>query len=168
MKLTLDIENTVTKRNGKLHLDPFEPDNTMVMVGMLDDRGNEYCVTFDHSEHQPTTEGRYIVQKNLDDTALLIMHNASHDLMWLWESGFTYEGEIFDTMLGEYVLQRGQKEHYLLRLALRGMTLTLRNRTVSKSGSRQVSQCVTWIILSYLTTCLLTYMLLSNCMTVCG
>ena len=110
MKLTLDIENTVTKRNDKLHLDPFEPENTLVMVGMLDDRGNEYCVTFDHSEHQPTTEGRYIVQKNLDDTALLIMHNAAHDLMWLWESGFTYEGKIFDTMLGEYVLQRGQKE----------------------------------------------------------
>ena len=110
MKLTLDIENTVTKRNGKLHLDPFEPDNTMVMVGMLDDLGHEDIVTFDHSEQQPTTEGRYIVQKKLDDTALLIMHNASHDLMWLWESGFTYEGEIFDTMLGEYVLQRGQKE----------------------------------------------------------
>ena len=30
--------------------------------------------------------------------------------MWLWESGFTYEGEVFDTMLGEYILQRGQKE----------------------------------------------------------
>ena len=28
VKLTLDVENTVTKRNGKLHLDPFEPDNT--------------------------------------------------------------------------------------------------------------------------------------------
>jgi len=110
MKLTLDIENTVTKRNGKLHLDPFEPDNTMVMVGMLDDLGHEDIVTFDHSEQQPTTEGRYIVQKKLDDTALLIMHNASHDLMWLWESGFTYEGAIFDTMLGEYILQRGQKE----------------------------------------------------------
>ena len=26
MKLTLDVENTVTtKRDGKLHLDPFEP-----------------------------------------------------------------------------------------------------------------------------------------------
>ena len=37
MKLTLDIENTVTKRNDKLHLDPFEPENTLVMVGMLDD-----------------------------------------------------------------------------------------------------------------------------------
>ena len=110
MKLTLDIENTVTKRNDKLHLDPFEPDNTLVMVGMLDDLGHEDIVTFDHSEQQPTTEGRSIVQRKLDETSLLIMHNASHDLMWLWESGFTYEGAIFDTMLGEYILQRGQKE----------------------------------------------------------
>ena len=38
--LTLDVENTVTKRDGKLHLDPFEPENTLVMVGMLDDLGN--------------------------------------------------------------------------------------------------------------------------------
>jgi DNA polymerase I-like protein with 3'-5' exonuclease and polymerase domains len=110
MKLTLDIENTVTKRNDKLHLDPFEPENTLVMVGMLDDLGHEDIVTFDHSEQQPTTGGRLIVQRKLDDTSLLIMHNAAHDLIWLWESGFTYEGEIFDTMLGEYVLQRGQKE----------------------------------------------------------
>ena len=36
VKLTLDVENTVTKRNGKLHLDPFEPDNTLFMVGMLE------------------------------------------------------------------------------------------------------------------------------------
>jgi len=110
MKVTLDVENTVTKRNGKMHLDPFEPENTLVMVGMLDDLGNEDLVTFDHAEQQPTTEGRLIVQRKLDDTSLLIMHNAAHDLIWLWESGFTYDGPIFDTMLGEYVLQRGQKE----------------------------------------------------------
>ena len=110
MKLTLDVENTVTKRNGKLHLDPFEPMNTLVMVGMLDDLGNEDLVTFDHAEQTPTTEGRTIVQLKLDEASLLIMHNAAHDLVWLWESGFTYEGEIFDTMLGEYILQRGQKD----------------------------------------------------------
>jgi len=110
MKLTLDVENTVIKRNGKLHLDPFEPENTLVMVGMLDDLGSEDLVTFDHAEQQPTTEGRAIVQYKLDEASLLIMHNAAHDLVWLWESGFTYEGEIFDTMLGEYILQRGQKE----------------------------------------------------------
>jgi DNA polymerase I-like protein with 3'-5' exonuclease and polymerase domains len=110
MKLTLDVENTVTKRDDKTHLDPFEANNTLVMVGMLDDLGNEDLVTFDHAEQQPTTEGRHIVQKKLDEAALLIMHNAAHDLIWLWESGFTYDGPIFDTMLGEYVLQRGQKE----------------------------------------------------------
>ena len=27
MKLTLDVENTVTHRDGKLHLDPFEANN---------------------------------------------------------------------------------------------------------------------------------------------
>ena len=35
MKLTLDVENTVTHRDGKMHLDPFEPTNSLVMVGML-------------------------------------------------------------------------------------------------------------------------------------
>ena len=34
----------------------------------------------------------------------------SHDLLWLWECGFKYDGNVFDTMLGEYILQRGQKE----------------------------------------------------------
>jgi len=40
----------------------------------------------------------------------LIMHNAQHDLMWLWESGFKYDGDIYDTMLAEYLLLRGQKD----------------------------------------------------------
>ena len=83
--------------------------NTLVMVGMLDDLGNEDLVTFDHAEQTPTTGEDYRPTK-LDEASLLIMHNAAHDLVWLWESGFTYEGEIFDTMLGEYILQRGQKE----------------------------------------------------------
>ena len=106
----LDVENTVVKRNGKMHLDPFEPENTLVMVGMLDGTGHEQIITFDHTEHPPTENGRQIVQDKLDLTTRLVAHNAAHDLMWLWESGFTYEGEVFDTMLGEYILQRGQKE----------------------------------------------------------
>ena len=110
MILTLDVENTVVKRNGKMHLDPFEPENTLVMVGMLDDHMNETIVTFDHAEQQPTTDGRRIVQDALDAAHTLVAHNAPHDLLWLWESGFTYDGNVYDTMLGEYVLQRGQKQ----------------------------------------------------------
>jgi len=135
--LTLDIENTVVKRNGKLHLDPFEPENTLVQVGMLDDLGNESIITFDHSEHQPTPEGRYIVQKALDETALLIMHNAAHDLIWLWESGFTYEGAIFDTMLGEYVLQRGQKEPLSLEACAERYNLDTKKQDTLKEYFKQ-------------------------------
>ena len=105
----LDVENTTIKRNNKLMLDPFESENSLTMVGMLNHSG-ENIITFDHSEQQPTTEGGSIVQKTLDDTHLLVMQNAVHDLTWLWESGFTYNGEIFDTMLGAYIIQRGQKE----------------------------------------------------------
>jgi len=110
MKLTLDVENTTTERNGKLHLDPFEPENSLTMVGMLSDQGNKAIVTFDHSEEPATGFGREMVQDWLDQATIIIAHNAAYDLLWLWESGFKYDGPVFDTMLGEYILQRGQKE----------------------------------------------------------
>jgi len=110
MKLTLDVENTVVKRGDKTHLDPFEPENTLVMVGMLTDQGEEFSITFDHSECEPSYNGHKIVQEQLDKATVLICHNAAHDLLWLWESGFKYDGPVFDTMLAEYVLQRGQKQ----------------------------------------------------------
>jgi len=137
MILTLDVENTVTKRNGKMHLDPFEPDNTLVMVGMLDDHMNETIVTFDHAEQQPTTDGRRIVQDALDSTRLLIAHNAPHDLVWLWESGFTYDGDIFDTMLGEYVLQRGQKEALSLEACAERYELDTKKQDTLKEYFKQ-------------------------------
>ena len=110
MKLTLDVENTVTKRDGKTHMDPFEPDNSLTMVGMLDDQGVECLVTFDHNDVPADINGHTVVQEWLDRATVLIMHNAAHDLLWLWESGFKYDGPVFDTMLAEYVLQRGVKE----------------------------------------------------------
>ena len=110
MKLTLDVENTVTKRDGKMHLDPFEPENTLVMVGMLTDQGQCLTFPFDHGDH-PNQEDYYErVQMLLDEATVLICHNAVHDLLWLWESGFKYDGPVFDTMLAEYVLQCGVKQ----------------------------------------------------------
>ena len=100
MKLTLDVENTVTHRGGKLHLDPFESDNKLVMVGCLTD-GNEETLFRD------TFDG---VQEILDEATILIGHNIVHDLLWLWECGFKYDGAVFDTMLVEYVLQCGNKQ----------------------------------------------------------
>ena len=100
MKLTLDVENTVTKRDGKMHLDPFEPTNRLVMVGCLTDTGREYL-------YRDNFDG---VQALLDEATILIGHNIAYDLMWLWECGFKYDGVVFDTMLAEYIVQRGVKQ----------------------------------------------------------
>ena len=102
MKLVLDVENTVTKRNGKMHLDPFEKDNQLIMVGCITEDGKEHLF-----HHETGFEG---VQELLDSTTILIGHNISYDLMWLWECGFKYDGDVFDTMLVEYIMQRGQKK----------------------------------------------------------
>ena len=113
MNLILDVENTVTKRDGKLHLDPFEPDNKLVMVGTYHNTNNlitEEIHVFNHNEVDTSPSGHVALQDDLDRTDVLVCHNASHDLLWLWESGFTYEGKVWDTMLAEYVLQRGIKE----------------------------------------------------------
>ena len=113
MRLVLDVENDVTKRGGKDHLDPYEPTNKLVQVGMLNaDNSDElHIVTLDHNEKRDASgAGRKLIQQVLDMTTLLIGHNLSHDLMWLWECGFKYDGAIYDTMLAEYVLLRGQKQ----------------------------------------------------------
>ena len=110
MKVTLDVENTVTERDGKMHLDPFEKGNSLVMVGVLTDQGMEEHFPFDHADVPSQQDYHERVQWYLDNATVLIMHNAAYDLVWLWESGFTYDGPVFDTMLAEYVLQRGIKE----------------------------------------------------------
>ena len=105
MKLTIDVENTVTKRDGKMHLDPFESTNKLVMVGCRTDKGVEYL--YDMENDGQASVG---IQELLDATTILIGHNIAYDLMWLWESGFRYDGPVFDTMLAEYILQRGIKQ----------------------------------------------------------
>ena len=113
MRLVLDVENTTVKRDGKMLLDPFEPGLELVQVGTqnVDNPDETNIYTLNHKEKQDVggIQAKQI-QILLDHTTLLIMHNAQHDLMWLWESGFKYEGDIYDTMLAEYLLLRGQKE----------------------------------------------------------
>ena len=113
MRLVLDVENSVTWRGGKIFNDPFEPTNTLTQIGIVNaDKHDElHIVNIDHDEEKDTSgKGRKFIQAVLDITTLLIMHNAQHDLMWLWENGYKYDGDIYDTMLAEYLLMRGQKQ----------------------------------------------------------
>ena len=58
MRLVLDVENTVTNRDDKVHLDPFEPTNHLVQVGMLDaddPKATLTIKTLDHNESNDDT-----------------------------------------------------------------------------------------------------------------
>lgn len=110
MKLTIDIENTVQKLpSGKVLLDPFTPGNKLVLVCTKQHGGKESSFWFNHTTHS-TDSAKELLQKQLDEATVLICHNAQHELIWLWDTGFKYDGPVFDTMLVEYLFQRGQKE----------------------------------------------------------
>lgn len=141
MKLILDVENTVIKRDGKLHLDPYEPANNLVMVGVCSVEGSPTHFTFDHTEYDCKYEYRKkdcdTLQSMLDKTDLLIMHNAQHDLLWLWESGFKYDGAVWDTMLAEYILQRAQKEPLSLEAVAERRDLEFKKQDTMKAYLKQ-------------------------------
>ena len=107
----LDVENTVTNKNGKSHLDPFERTNSLVMVGIYPlDATDSSTYIFDHcdiTKDDDIVHNRNTVQRILDETTTLVGHNISHDLLWLWESGFIYTGRVYDTMLSQHILNRG-------------------------------------------------------------
>ena len=136
MRLVLDVENTTTKRDDKLHMDPFEADNYLVQVGYLDADDPEATLsirTLDHNESKDDIGfERLEIQWTLDNTKLLIMHNAQHDLMWLWECGYKYDGDIYDTMLGEYILDRGQRRGLSLEACAERRQLTFKKQDTLK------------------------------------
>ena len=122
----VDVETSfVTGENGKTDPSPFNSRNKLVSVGI----NNEYLF-FNHDERQDN--GAFIkVQNILDKTTLLIGHNLKFDLAWLYEVGFKYSGKVYDTMIGEYVLQRG------VRKALSLKECCNRRRLSSKSDATQ-------------------------------
>ncbi len=115
MRLVVDVENTVTDRNGKMHLDPYEPTNTLTMVGLgnADTDSEPHVFTFDHAE-KPSQDATKLRQV-LKQASVIIMHNAQHDLQWLWSCGFEFDCDIYDTMLAEYLLCRGLKKRLSLQ-----------------------------------------------------
>ena len=112
MITTLDVETTFhvgeTKRTDPT---PFHPNNRLVSVqyNTCQDLEPKF-VWFYHEKKNPDLPVAHSqVQQILNNTTLLVGHNIKFDLVWLWESGFSYSGRVYDTMIGEYILLKGQK-----------------------------------------------------------
>ena len=51
MRRVVDVENSITLRDGKIFNDPYEPSNTLTEVGVLClDTGAKRLLPFDHKE----------------------------------------------------------------------------------------------------------------------
>lgn len=116
MIIALDVETTWTKINKKAKPSPYNPNNKLVCVtAFWIENDVEYNKIWwiNHKEVNCTDEyskhARVEIQSALQKATLIVGHNLKFDLSWLFELGYTYDGLIWDTMLCEYVLARGQK-----------------------------------------------------------
>ena len=109
MITVFDIETSFQVINKKKDPSFNHSDNFIVSIGMND----EYFF-FKHNEYKGEPEVKK-VQDILNKTTLLVGHNIKFDLSWLLAVGFTYNGKIYDTMIGEYVLNRGIKKSLKLK-----------------------------------------------------
>lgn len=111
MITTIDIETTMNF-NSKTVSSPFFG-NQIVFVGaagVIPGSYSEEIEVWLHHDVIPATKGGYAkLQSTLSDTSCLVGHNLKFDLQWLRACGFTYNGPLFDTMIAEYLLARGNK-----------------------------------------------------------
>jgi len=110
--LTLDVETTHKQKaaGGTTALPYFN--NRLVSVGwkwLLNDQVNyEFYYHKDKKNwYESTTTER--IQNDLNNADVLVGQNIKFDITWLRSCGFVYEGEIYDTMVAEYILARSQR-----------------------------------------------------------
>ena len=134
MITVVDVETSFQKTDtGGFDPSPFHPDNILVSVGIND----KYFFT-NHSER--VDKGCYHeIQSILDKTALLVGHNIKFDLMWLLESGFKYKGRVYDTMLGEYILNKGIRKSLTLQMCCQRRKLGSKDSRIHEFMDRGIS-----------------------------
>ena len=138
MITTVDVETSWQKNeNGGYAPSPFHQDNILVSVGLNSYWGDEYYFT-NHSER--IDEGCFHkIQETLDKTTLLVGHNIKFDLMWLLEAGFKYSGRVYDTMLGEYILNKGIRKSLTLEMSCRRRKIGSKDSAIKEWMDRGVS-----------------------------
>ena len=114
--LVLDFEtSTQWDDDGRTDSTPYNGNNYLVSAG--------YCVVandqvgpvnYDFFRHNDLADGDGAdpvrLQSALDQCTLLVAHNAKFELNWLRGAGFKYDGPVWCTFIGEYVLARGRKD----------------------------------------------------------
>ena len=122
----LDIETTFTQDGDNT---PYNLSNKLVSVGV-----NDEYIFFNHDEFTGDIRTSHNkLQSILDKTTLMVGHNLKFDLSWLLECGFKYEGKIWDTMVAESVLFRGQRRPLSLKECCRRRKIGIKYATLENA-----------------------------------
>ena len=108
MQTVIDIETTMRPGGDRrLSASPYIPENYLVSIGYKSKDSEEY-LCFAHNERVADNDAKEKVTEQLRKTTLLIAHNVKFDLSWLLECGFEYDGDVYDTMIYEYLKAGGR------------------------------------------------------------
>ena len=122
----LDIETTFTQDGDNT---PYNLSNKLVSVGV-----NDEYIFFNHDEFTGDIRTSHNkLQSILDKTTLMVGHNLKFDLSWLLECGFKYEGKLWDTMVAESVLFRGQRRPLSLKECCRRRKIGIKYATLENA-----------------------------------
>ena len=110
--LVLDLETTVERIEGRIDNSPKNPRNKCVSGywGWLGEETVDHVkkAVWYHKDYEgcdPTDE----LRADLLSADMMICHNTKFDAEWLLEMGFTLPPLVYDTMIVEYLLAKGQR-----------------------------------------------------------
>lgn len=125
--LILDLETTVQKIDDKTDNSPFNPNNKCVSVHFCWLGEPVQSLVFNHND-KPIPDDPSALKIALEQADIIVAHNAKFDIQWLTQMGFTIPPVVWDTMIGEYILAKGQRTELSLKA-----TANRRNVTRKKS-----------------------------------
>ncbi|MDA8968134.1 DNA polymerase [bacterium] len=116
--LVLDLETTVERIEGRIDNSPKNPRNKCVSGywGWLGEETVDHVkkAVWYHNDYEgcdPTDE----LRADLLSADMMVCHNTKFDAEWLLEMGFTLPPLVYDTMIIEYLLAKGQRRPLSLK-----------------------------------------------------
>ena len=130
--LVLDLEKTVKTISNRLDNSPKNPFNKCVgayygWLG-LDTVDTVHKLIWYHDEYKGCDPVDHL-ETLLNAAEGIICHNAKFDIEWLQEMGFIIPPLVYDTMICEYLLAKGQRR----KLSLKESAIRRKTRSFKKS-----------------------------------
>ena len=119
--IILDLETTVQFGEDKSKDNsPYNPKNKIVSSHwrMLEDgvlHDAQHAIFYHDEKKGLDADSSDAMKHDLSRAELIVCHNAKFDVSYLLESGFSIPEQVYCTMIGEYILARGQRQELSLK-----------------------------------------------------